>query len=151
MLQNTELTPVFCYLAAGAVGECVGSVVRVPAEAIKSTRQASDGAITLGGAVAKNFGDSRGRDNLSRVVRRRGTRVPFGEFTRQLYVPFGAVQIALFEALKAYLVGLEHPLVDGDSFVGEAMLGAFGGGVGAFISAPGGRGGDAADRAAGRD
>ena len=32
--------PVFCYLAAGAVGECVGSVVRVPAEAIKSTRQA---------------------------------------------------------------------------------------------------------------
>ena len=126
LLQNTELTPVFCYLVAGAVGECVGSVVRVPAEAIKSTRQASDGAITLGGAVAKNFGDSRGRDNL----------LSAWSVALVRDVPFGAVQIALFEALKAYLVGLEHPLVDGDSFVGEAMLGAFGGGVGAFISAP---------------
>jgi hypothetical protein len=46
------------------------------------------------------------------------------------------VQIALFEALKAYLCGLEHPPLDGDSFVGEAVLGALGGGVGAFISAP---------------
>jgi len=126
LLQNTELTPVFCYLVAGAVGECVGSVVRVPAEAIKSTRQASDGAITLGDAVAKNLGDSRGRDNL----------LSAWSVALVRDVPFGAVQIALFEALKAYLVGLEHPLVDGDSFVGEAVLGAFGGGVGAFISAP---------------
>ena len=46
------------------------------------------------------------------------------------------MQIALFEALKAYLCGLEHPPLDGDSFVGEAVLGALGGGVGAFISAP---------------
>lgn len=46
------------------------------------------------------------------------------------------MQIALFEALKAYLGGLEHPPLDGDSFVGEAVLGSLGGGIGAFISAP---------------
>ncbi len=51
-------------------------------------------------------------------------------------VPFGAVQIALFEALKVALSGQCDPIIDGDSFVGEAVLGAFGGGVGAFISAP---------------
>ena len=51
-------------------------------------------------------------------------------------VPFGAVQIALFEALKVALSGQCDPIIDGDSFVGEAVLGAFGGGIGAFISAP---------------
>ena len=125
LLRNTDLAPVVCYLAAGAVGECVGSVFRVPAEAIKSTRQA-DGSVTLSGAVAKNFWDGRGRSNLVRAWAVAVVRD----------VPFGAVQIALFEALKAYLGGLEHPPLDGDSFVGEAVLGSLGGGIGAFISAP---------------
>ena len=80
LLRNTELAPVFCYLAAGAVGECVGSVVRVPAEAIKSTRQA-DGSVTVAGAVAKNFGDCKGRSNLIRAWSVAVVRdVPFGEF-----------------------------------------------------------------------
>ncbi|ACO70453.1 mitochondrial carrier family, partial [Micromonas commoda] len=78
LLRNTELAPVFCYLAAGAVGECVGSVVRVPAEAIKSTRQA-DGSVTVAGAVAKNFGDCKGRSNLIRAWSVAVVRdVPFG-------------------------------------------------------------------------
>jgi hypothetical protein len=37
-------------------------------------------------------------------------------------VPFGAIQIALFEVLKISLSGMEHPYVDGDSFFGEAIL-----------------------------
>lgn len=127
LLRNTDLAPVVCYLAAGAVGECVGSVVRVPAEAIKSTRQA-DGSVTVAGAVAEHFRDGRGRDNLVRAWSVAIVRD----------VPFGAVQIALFEALKSYLGGLEHPPLglDGGSFVGEAVLGSLGGGIGAFISAP---------------
>ena len=44
-----ETSPRLLLPAAGAVGECVGSVVRVPAEAIKSTRQA-DGPVTAAGA-----------------------------------------------------------------------------------------------------
>ena len=48
-------------------------------------------------------------------------------------VPFGAIQIALFEALKIYLSGMSDPPFNSDSFLGEAILGAFGGGVGAFI------------------
>ena len=80
LLRNTDLAPVVCYLAAGAVGECVGSVVRVPAEAIKSTRQA-DGSVTVAGAVAKNFGDCKGRSNLIRAWSVAVVRdVPFGEF-----------------------------------------------------------------------
>ena len=46
------------------------------------------------------------------------------------------MQIALFEAMKVALSGQCDPIIDGDSFVGEAVLGAFGGGIGAFISAP---------------
>ena len=55
--------PVLCYLIAGAVGELIGSVVRVPAEAVKSTRQA-DGTVTMADAMETNFGSERARSNL---------------------------------------------------------------------------------------
>jgi hypothetical protein len=151
--------PVLCYLIAGAVGELIGSVVRVPAEAVKSTRQA-DGTVTMADAMETSFGSERARSNLVSLF------LSFFKFcscvSRHLLVraivltscfvccvqvrawsvavvrdvPFGAVQIALFEALKVALSGQCDPIIDGDSFVGEAVLGAFGGGIGAFISAP---------------
>ena len=31
---------------------------------------------------------------------------------------------------------MDHPPVDVDSFLGEALLGAFGGGVGSFLTTP---------------
>ena len=52
-----------CYLIAGAVGELIGSVVRVPAEAVKSTRQA-DGTVTMADAMETSFGSKRARSNL---------------------------------------------------------------------------------------
>jgi hypothetical protein len=55
--------PVLCYLIAGAVGELIGSVVRVPAEAVKSTRQA-DGTVTMADAMETSFGSERARSNL---------------------------------------------------------------------------------------
>ena len=55
--------PVLCYLIAGAVGELIGGVVRVPAEAVKSTRQA-DGTVTMADAMETNFGSERARSNL---------------------------------------------------------------------------------------
>ena len=57
--------PVLCYLIAGAVGELIGSVVRVPAEAVKSTRQA-DGTVTMADAMETSFGSERARSNLVR-------------------------------------------------------------------------------------
>ena len=127
VLLATDLkdSPVVCYLIAGAVGELIGSVLRVPAEAVKSTQQSKED-ISLSEAMSLNFGTAEGRANCVAAWTVAVTRD----------VPFGAIQIALFEALKIYLSGVADPPFDGDSFVGEAILGAFGGGVGAFISAP---------------
>jgi len=127
VLLATDLkdSPVACYLIAGAVGELIGSVLRVPAEAVKSTQQSKED-ISLSDAMALNFATAEGRANCVEAWTVAVTRD----------VPFGAIQIALFEALKIYLSGMSDPPFDSDSFLGEAILGAFGGGVGAFISAP---------------
>ena len=127
VLLATDLkdSPVVCYLIAGAVGELIGSVLRVPAEAVKSTQQSKED-ISLSDAMALNFATAEGRANCVEAWTVAVTRD----------VPFGAIQIALFEALKIYLSGMSDPPFDSDSFLGEAILGAFGGGVGAFISAP---------------
>ena len=118
-------SPVACYLVAGAVGELVGSFLRVPAEAVKSTQQSNAG-ITLADALRVNFATPEGRAGCARAWTAAVVRD----------VPFGAIQIALFEAMKIYLSGSAHPIIDGDSALGEAVLGAVGGGVGAFVSAP---------------
>ena len=127
ILLATDLkdSPVACYLVAGAVGELIGSILRVPAEAVKSTQQSKED-ISLSDAMALNFATAEGRANCVEAWTAAVTRD----------VPFGAIQIALFEALKIYLSGMANPPFDGDSFLGEAILGAFGGGVGAFVSAP---------------
>ena len=127
VLLATDLkdSPVACYLIAGAVGELIGSVLRVPAEAVKSTQQSKED-VSLSDAIALNFATAEGRANCVEAWTAAVTRD----------VPFGAIQIALFEALKIYLSGMANPPFDGDSFLGEAILGAFGGGVGAFVSAP---------------
>ena len=127
ILLATDLSdsPVVCYLIAGAVGELIGSILRVPAEAVKSTQQSKEN-VSLSDAMALNFATAEGRANCVEAWTAAVTRD----------VPFGAIQIALFEALKIYLSGMANPPFDGDSFLGEAILGAFGGGVGAFISAP---------------
>lgn len=127
VLLATDLkdSPVVCYLIAGAVGELIGSVLRVPAEAVKSTQQSKED-ISLSDAMALNFATAEGRANCVEAWTVAVTRD----------VPFGAIQIALFEALKIYLSGMSDPPFNSDSFLGEAILGAFGGGVGAFISAP---------------
>jgi solute carrier family 25 S-adenosylmethionine transporter 26 len=126
-LLATDLrsSPVTCYLLAGAFGELAGSVLRVPAEAVKSTQQ-SDASLTLRDALEVNFATAEGRANCVGAWRAAVTRD----------VPFGAAQIAIFEGLKVTLAGMAHPPLDGDSFLGEAILGAIGGGVGALISAP---------------
>ena len=122
---DLQSSPVTCYLLAGAFGELAGSVLRVPAEAVKSTQQ-SDASLTLRDALEVNFATAEGRANCVGAWRAAVTRD----------VPFGAAQIAIFEGLKVTLAGIAGSPLDGDSFLGEAILGAVGGGVGALISAP---------------
>lgn len=125
LATDLQSSPVTCYLLAGAFGELAGSVLRVPAEAVKSTQQ-SDASLTLRDALEVNFATAEGRANCVVAWRAAVTRD----------VPFGAAQIAIFEGLKVTLAGIAGSPLDGDSFLGEAILGAVGGGVGALISAP---------------
>ena len=76
------------YLLAGAAGETCGSIVRAPAEAIKSTVQTT--YCTALEACGLVFGTSASRANVVRA------------WSASLWrdVPFGAIQLAIFELTK---------------------------------------------------
>jgi len=76
------------YLLAGAAGETCGSIVRAPAEAIKSTVQTT--YCTALEASSQVFGSSASRENLVRA------------WSASIWrdVPFGAIQLAIFELTK---------------------------------------------------
>jgi len=113
------------YLIAGAAGELVGSTVRAPAEAVKSLVQ-SRSADTALQAAQRVLGTAEGRANTVRA------------WSSSLWrdVPFGAIQLAIFEVVKAYI--LNNPDIDFDSstLMSEAIIGAFAGGCGALITNP---------------
>ena len=113
------------YLAAGAAGEMVGSIVRAPAEAIKSTIQ-SGIAPSFFEATSQIFGTATSRTNVIRAWSSSVWRD----------VPFGAIQLAIFELTKTYI--LNNPEIDFDSstLLAEAIIGAFAGGWGAFLTTP---------------
>ena len=85
--------PLIVYLLAGALGEVFGSVVRSPAEAIKTRVQAGTDASTAD-AFSSVLLTAEGRSNV------------FNAWTSSLFrdVPFGGIQLAVFEGLKAYLI-----------------------------------------------
>lgn len=113
------------YLVAGAAGEMVGSVVRAPAEAIKSTVQ-SGMASSATEAAVQIFGTADSRKNVIRAWSSSVWRD----------VPFGAIQLAIFELTKTYI--LNNPDIDFDSstLLTEAIIGACAGGCGAFVTTP---------------
>merc|ERR1719326_980506 len=51
-------------------------------------------------------------------------------------VPMGAIQIALFEGLKVFIIESPNITFDVDTLMGEALLGAFGGAVAALLTTP---------------
>ena len=112
------------YLASGAAGELVGSIIRAPAEAIKSTVQ-SGNAGSAPEAVQKVFSE-KGRQNI------------FNAWSASVWrdVPFGGIQLAIFELIKSFI--LNSPDIDFDSstLLSEAIIGAFAGGVGALVTNP---------------
>ncbi|KAK1732818.1 mitochondrial carrier protein [Skeletonema marinoi] len=107
------------YLTAGAAGEMIGSIVRAPAEAVKSTIQ-SGIAPNFMEATSQIFGTEESRKNVIRA------------WSSSIWrdVPFGAIQLAIFELTKSYI--LNDPDIDFDSstLLTEAIIGAFAGGWG---------------------
>ncbi|KAL7540088.1 hypothetical protein ACHAWF_006596 [Thalassiosira exigua] len=113
------------YLLSGAAGELVGSAVRAPAEAVKSTVQ-SGLEPTASAAARRVFGTPESRSNVVRA------------WSASIWrdVPFGAIQLAIFELVKAHI--LNDPNLDFDSgtLASEALIGAFAGGCGALLTNP---------------
>lgn len=113
------------YLTAGAAGEMCGSIVRAPAEAIKSTVQSGLSSSAVDAAY-QLFGTPESRKNVIRAWSSSVWRD----------VPFGAIQLAIFELTKTYI--LNSPDIDFDSstLLSEAIIGAFAGGWGALLTTP---------------
>jgi solute carrier family 25 S-adenosylmethionine transporter 26 len=115
----------FVYLIAGAAGETVGSVIRAPAEAVKSLVQ-SKAKNNAWEACQSVFGTPEGRANVVRAWS--------SSITRD--VPFGAIQLAVFEVIKAYILNNPNIEFDSSTLMSEAIIGAFAGGLGAFLTNP---------------
>ncbi|KAL7454197.1 hypothetical protein ACHAWC_005825, partial [Mediolabrus comicus] len=113
------------YLTAGAAGEMCGSIIRAPAEAIKSTVQSGLSSSAVDAAY-QLFGTPESRKNVIRAWSSSVWRD----------VPFGAIQLAIFELTKTYI--LNNPDIDFDSstLLSEAIIGAFAGGWGALLTTP---------------
>ena len=79
-------------------------------------------------SVQRVLGTSEGRANAVRA------------WSASLWrdVPFGAVQLAVFEGLKSYIINSPQSFndLDVDTLLAEAVLGATGGAVGAFLTVP---------------
>jgi hypothetical protein len=117
--------PLLVYLLSGAVGEVCGSVVRAPAEAVKIKTQTS----SLSASEA-----------LASVFTPQGMATTFRSWPASLLreVPFGGIQLVLFEGLKTYVIN--SPLeFDVGSFQAEALFGAVAGLFAAFLTTPGDR------------
>ena len=118
-------SPLAVYLISGAIGEFVGSIVRAPSEAAKTLVQSGKATNTVE-AFGKLFGDDEMRASIGSTW--------FASVLRD--VPFGALQIAVFESLKTFIVQSPDISFDSDTILAESILGAIGGCIGAFVSAP---------------
>ena len=117
--------PLLVYLAAGGVGEFCGSIIRAPAEACKTMTQSG---------MATGFADAVGRIATDDDQR---DKVLFA-WSSSLWrdVPMGAIQIAIFEGLKTFILQSPDIVFDVNTLQAEAALGALGGAIGAFVTTP---------------
>lgn len=126
-LRSFASNPLLAYLIAGGIGESVGSVVRAPAEAIKSRMQSGMDPSTSESFRRVLF-DREGRANVLRA------------WSASLWrdVPFGAVQLAIFEGLRSFLMNNPQSFLDIDvnTLTAEVTLGAIGGAIGSFLTVP---------------
>ena len=105
--------PLLVYLAAGGVGELCGSIIRIPAEACKTMTQ-SGMATSVADAVGQIATDDDKRDQV------------IFAWSSSLWrdVPMGAIQIAIFEGLKTFILQSPDIVFDVNTLQAEAALGA---------------------------
>ena len=138
ILSNSPIggEPLVVYLLAGAIGELFGSLLRAPAEAVKTRLQVAGGRssssddgqkkLTALDAAREVILTPDGRTNL------------FQSWSVSLLrdIPMGAVQLAVFESVKTFVINSPDISLDVSSLTSEALFGAIGGSIGAFITTP---------------
>ena len=115
--------PIAIYLVAGGFGEFFASILRVPAEAVKNGTQIG---LTVGEAWQTNVATPAAAKNLFKCWKTALIRD----------IPFGGIQLAIFEYLKLILISLSIQALDPDAPVTEALFGAIGGSIAAYITTP---------------
>ena len=118
------INPFQVYLLAGAAGELVGSVIQAPAEVVKSLVQ-SKKVETTSQAIHQVWGRPEG------VIRAWSAAI-------WRDVPFSAIQLCVFELVKAYILANPNTFgnLDSTTLTAEAAIGAFAGGCGALLTTP---------------
>lgn len=122
LLPSSGLPPLVCYLIAGAAGEFAGSAVRAPSEAAKTRVQSG---IASGPVEA-----------FQQLAAEPGATFDTWSTSLARDVPFGGIQIALFEGVKTAILQNPNLDIDVNSLLAEALIGAFAGAVGAFVTCP---------------
>ena len=115
--------PIIVYLIAGGFGEFFASILRLPAEAVKNGTQIG---MTVPEAIQTNVLPAAARRNLFKCWKTALARD----------IPFGGIQLAIFEGLKLLIITLSITSLDPDAPVTEALFGAVGGMAGAFSTTP---------------
>jgi len=115
--------PILIYLIAGGFGEFFASILRLPAEAVKNGTQIG---MSIPEALETNVLSPAARKNLFKCWKVALLRD----------IPFGGIQLAVFEYLKLLLVVASIQALDPDAPLTEALFGAFGGMCGAFFTTP---------------
>ncbi|KAJ1449817.1 mitochondrial carrier domain-containing protein [Pelagophyceae sp. CCMP2097] len=117
--------PILVYLIGGAAGEFFGSIIRAPAEAVKSMTQ-SGMCEDTGAAVRIVLEDVPTQQRIQRAWS--------SSLLRD--VPMGAIQIAIFEGLKVAILNSPDVEFDVNTLQAEAALGGFGGFIAALVTTP---------------
>lgn len=114
---------ILMYLLAGAFGELIGSIVRAPAEAVKTRVQTG---YTINNALETVLFTDDGRANT------------FKAWSSSCFrdVPHGAIQIAIFEGLKLFLISTPYVDIDVETLLSECLLAGIAGGIGGFLTTP---------------
>jgi hypothetical protein len=119
---GATISPLLAYLISGAVGEFFGSVIRAPGEAVKTRMQTGIASGPL--------------DAVKQLSKEPALLLSTWSVSLARDVPFGALQIAIFELSKTAILNNPNINLDVNSLFAEAALGFFAGGIGAFITTP---------------
>jgi hypothetical protein len=115
--------PIIVYLIAGGFGEFFASILRLPAEAVKNGTQIG---MTIPEALQTNVLKPAARRNLLKCWKVALIRD----------IPFGGIQLAIYEQLKLLIIMYSITALDPDAPITEALFGAVGGMVAAFSTTP---------------